>query len=301
MHPSGGVSGMSNREKTQGHTQDMLERLHLWLRNSPVSSQRTCWKWRWVFLQQLLPLGPGPQTNSCKGGGRSAAPSISSFRWHIWRWTHQTAAPFLQQTCQTVPTPLQLRTCCKQTKLSYTHGSRAVSRLNLGSVCYLNLPSIIQVLDFGPVQCWDCIIAWLPESSLNRHFLSLRAMINQPFTHPSTQHFCHQYTSLPPSTGALGPSQTHEYNQCKPQLFATPVLLSFSLFFLVVDWGPHCNKALNKFRAPRRLSGSGRCLQLQCYWDPSPVITHKAFFPACSEKSLRLHMNHMKWWKSAFV
>lgn len=134
------------------------------------------------------------------------------------------------------------------------------------------------MLNCGPLQCWDCIIAWLPESSLNRHFLSLRATINQPFTHPSTQHFCHQYTSLPPSTGALGPSQTHEYNQCKPQLFATPVLLSFSLFFLVVDWGPHCNKALNKFRAPRRLSGSGRCLQLQCYWDPSPVITHKAFF-----------------------
>lgn len=117
--------------------------------------------------------------------------------------------------------------CVKKPKVQHTPAS-----LNLGYVvCRLNLPSIIPVLNFCPLHCPDCIIAWLPKSSLNRHFLYLRATINHPFTHPSTQHFCHRYTSLPPSTGAPGPSQTHKHNHCQPQLFPTPVLCDFLFLF----------------------------------------------------------------------
>lgn len=109
---------------------------------------------------------------------------------------------------------------------------RTVSRLNLGyEVCHLNLPSIIPVLNFCPLQYPDCVIAWLPKSSLNRHFLYLRATINHPFTHPST-HFCHRYTSLPPSPGAPGASQTHKHNHCQPQLFTTPVLCDVLFFYI---------------------------------------------------------------------
>lgn len=113
MHPLGGVSGMSNREKTQGQTRDMLERLHLWLRNGAVSSQRTCWKWLWL-CNNCCPWDPVLGQTVVKE--EEEVPSISSFRWQLWCWTHQTAAPFLQQTCfylsQTVLTHLQLRTCC---------------------------------------------------------------------------------------------------------------------------------------------------------------------------------------------
>ena len=36
----------------------------------------------------------------------------------------------------------------------------------------------------SPPWCPDCIVAWLPEASLNRHFLYFRAVINQPLYAP---------------------------------------------------------------------------------------------------------------------
>lgn len=130
------------------------------------------------------------------------------------------------------------------------------------SVCRSSLPPIIPVLTLCPLQCPDCIIAGLPKSPLNGHFLFLRATIKQPFTTPALSAFVSGAPHFPPPTGAPGPSQTLRHNHCQPSCFPHP---SFVTLFLVSRFRLRTrrNKALNRFRAAASLSG--RCLQLRRY------------------------------------
>lgn len=126
-------------------------------------------------------------------------------------------------------------------------------------------------------------------------------MINQPLYAPKHLSLLSSVRLTSPSPGvqqerqqrAPRPSQTHKHNHVNPTLFPTLLhCVCFFFFFKVVDWGPHCNKPLNMFRAPWPLSGLGRCLQLRCYWDPSSVITHKPFSTWLRKRPLGLHVNH---------
>lgn len=104
-----------------------------------------------------------------------------------------------------------------------------------GLVCHFNLLSIIPELNFCPLQCPNCIIAWLPKSSLNRHFLYLGATINHPFTHPSTQHFCHRYTSLPPLNRSSGAQSNRQAQSLSATIVSHTSPLWFSLFIFLVE------------------------------------------------------------------